>query len=211
MILFFTMLLLFSALAPTLIYGAATQQAAPPSLPAVPTQQLHDIKDVIVLPSPLPWWYWLAGGLTLMAIIGLILFILKKSRRKKQQTIPFHERALHALQSVRNLMTPDQSRAFAIKMAEILRHYIEERFHLYSPDLTTREFLQTLTGETEKISPLLLRHDKLLRNWLNHCDMVKFARYSVTREEMEQMYAEVRAFIESTHPDASGRQEGKKP
>jgi len=189
----------FSALSPTTVYGASTQQAPPPSMatPVMPPQ-LRDIKDVIALPVSIPWWCWLAGGLALLAIIGLILFILKKNSPKKQKQIPPHERALHALKSARDLMTPDQSRAFAIKMAEILRRYIEERFHLFRPNLTTREFLQALTRQTDMKNSALLAYDNLLKDWLNHCDMVKFARYRLPEEEMEQMLVQVRGFIQTT-------------
>ncbi|HHB75646.1 MAG TPA: hypothetical protein ENK84_03765 [Desulfobulbus sp.] len=181
-----------------------TQSSVP--IPVMPAE-IHDIKDVIKLPDPFLLWYFLGGGLVLLIVIGLSIYFLKKNKRK--QTVPLpHEMALLDLESIRNLMTPAQSRAFAIGMAEVLRSYIGHRFLLFQPDLTTREFLHQLTRNNTETNPLLLNHDDLLNDWLNHCDMVKFARYTLKKEDMEQMYIQVRDFILSTQQSDSTRDGG---
>ncbi|RUM38462.1 MAG: hypothetical protein DSY57_02545 [Desulfobulbus sp.] len=191
---FLPFFLLFMLLAPQ--YNAeATTPSAPAALPS--PVKLHDIKDVIALPAPVSWWYWLGGALVVLFGVVLTLWLLK--RRKKVVYQPSAgEQALAALNSVRDLMNPDQSRAFAVKVAEILRTYIEQRFHLFRPNLTTREFLRSLTRRADMKNSPLLAYDGLLRDWLNHCDMVKFARYRLTKDEMEQMLAQVRRFIKTT-------------
>jgi len=191
---FLPFFLLFMLLAPQYNAGATTPPA-PAHLPS--PVKLHDIKDVIALPAPVPWWYWLGG--TLVVLFGLVLTIWLLKRRKKVVPQPSAgEQAMAALDSTRDLMNPDQSRAFAVKVAEILRTYIEQRFHLFRPNLTTREFLQSLTRRADMKNSPLLAYDGLLRDWLNHCDMVKFARYRLTKDEMEQMLAQVRRFIKTT-------------
>jgi hypothetical protein len=118
---------------------------------------------------------------------------------------PAHEKALLALKATRSLMASEQSRKFAIQMTEILRRYIEKRFHLFRPALTNREFLHNLTLKTDGIDPLLRQHNELLSEWLTHCDMVKFARYTLGRTEMEQMSTQVRDFIIATRDEGVGQ------
>jgi len=195
MTVFSLLFLLFMLMAPQYAAGAT----APHASVAVPSPvKLHDIKDVIAMPAPVPWWYWLGGILALL--LGLVLTFWLIKRRKKEGKNPpsAGEQALAALNSVRSLMSPDQSRSFAVKVAEILRTYIEQQFHLFRPNLTTREFLQSLTRQAGMKNSPLLAYDSLLNNWLNHCDMVKFARYTLTEDEMEQMLAQVRQFIKTT-------------
>lgn len=184
---------------PTMIYGATTNQApASTTMPAMSaSEKLHDIKDVIPLPSAFPWWYWLAAILAIMCAIVLAVLLLKKKKKYHQSPLLPHEHAIKALDAVQGLMTPEQSRAFAVNVADILRTYIEERFRVFQPNLTTREFLYQLTRRPSD-NEMLLAHNTLLHDWLNHCDMVKFARYTLSRAEMEQMVAQVRQFITAT-------------
>ncbi|HHD57068.1 MAG TPA: DUF4381 domain-containing protein [Desulfobulbaceae bacterium] len=202
---FLSFFLLFLLLAPMCSASATTPH--PPVAVPHPVK-LHDIKDVIALPAPVPWWYWLGGALVVLFGVVLTLWLLK--RQKKEKNPPSAgEQALAALSSTRALMSPDQSRAFAVQVAEILRTYIEQRFHVFRPNLTTREFLQSLTRQADMKDSPLLAYDSLLKNWLNHCDMVKFARYRLTEDEMKQMLAQVRQFIETTTkadtPENGGR------
>ena len=196
MTVFSRLFFLFMLMAPLDAIGAASPQTG--GSPSVPPMQLHDIKDVIALPAPVPWWDW-SGGILVLLFGLVVVFLLVKRRKKRKETIPSAaEQALTALAAARELMTPDQSRAFAVKVADILRAYIEQQFHLFRPNLTTREFLQALTGQADMENSTLMVWNDLLKEWLNHCDMVKFARYSLTKEEMEQMVGQVRQFIEVT-------------
>ncbi len=187
--------LVFFILMPTFAAGATGPQTR--FVPSSSPVQLHDIKDVITLPAPIPWWYWLSGALILLLGFVLVFWMIKK-QKNKEKLPSAGEQALAALESARDLMSPDQARSFAVKLAEILRTYIEEQFHLFRPNLTTREFLQALTQKTDMKNSTILAYDDLLKDWLIHCDMVKFARYTLTVEEMEQMVVQIREFIEKT-------------
>jgi len=45
----------------------------------------------------------------------------------------------------------------------------------------------------------------MLRDWLHHCDLVKFAKYRLTEKEMEEMYESVVDFIASTRIRGDGK------
>jgi len=200
---YLSLLPFFSCLIPTMSLAAMQGQQPSPPLPPI-SGQLHDIKDVIALPVPFPWLYWLGGILVVLIVIGLVFFLIKKTG-KRPPVPPAHEKALLALKATHSLITSEQSRKFAIQMTEILRRYIEKRFHLFRPALTNREFLHNLTRKTDGIDPLLLQHNELLSEWLSHCDMVKFARYTLRRTEMEQMSTQVRDFIIATRDEGVGQ------
>ena len=196
-------LLLFTSLwfLPFQVFAAPGPTKQPQALPTGTAPELRDIKDIIIQPGIAPQWYWIGGGVLLLLLLAGLFLYMKKSRSQKEPSLQAHEKALKALESSRYLMTPEQSRTFAVRMADILRQYIEDRFHLALQNLTTREFLSALMNNPDLMQSDLHHHDQMLRDWLNHCDLVKFARYSLSADEMEEMYRSVADFISSTRPE----------
>ncbi|MBI4309916.1 MAG: hypothetical protein HY591_06255, partial [Candidatus Omnitrophica bacterium] len=75
-----------------------------------------------------------------------------------------------------------------------VRHYLEDRFQIKAPEMTTEEFLNLV-----KTSPALKEeHKRILRDFLNGCDMVKFARHEPTVEEAQANFDLARQLIEET-------------
>jgi len=168
----------------------------------------HDIKDVVPLPDFSNYWYWIGGSILLLLLLAFFFLYNKKRRqRKKSSQEPAHIRALNALSSAKTIMTPEHSRAFAIRLAEIIRSYIEERYTLSLNNLTTREFMAFVSKEKEspQIPADLSLYQQMLEEWMNHCDMVKFARYRLTEQEMESMYHTVADFITTTRAEETAQ------
>ena len=61
--------------------------------------------------------------------------------------------------------------AFFVAISSIVRRYLEDRFELRAPELTTEEFL-ALAGSASHLSH---DHQHLLRDFLRQADLVKFA------------------------------------
>ncbi len=186
-----------SSILPLQCFAASLPGSQLQAQAAQKTGEIRDIKGIILQPGIDPQWYWIGGAVFLLLLLGGLFLYLKK-HGTKEQSLQAHEKALTALESARRLMTEQHSRQFAIRMADILRHYIEDRFHLALQNLTTREFLSTLTQNQDLMQSDLHHHDQMLRDWLNHCDLVKFARYRLTEDEMEEMYKSVADFITAT-------------
>ena len=77
-----------------------------------------------------------------------------------------------------------------------MRSYIEERFSLCSPGMTTEEFLtdpQTLDRFPDP-------HQGLLSEFLAHCDLVKFARHPTDEAERERGLSAAESFVQETSP-----------
>ena len=87
--------------------------------------------------------------------------------------------------------------AFFVRLSAIVRHYLENRFRLRSPELTTEEFLELMVG-----SPDLRRgHQTLLRELLGRADLVKFARFVPEAHAVEESVASLRTFLDETRAD----------
>ena len=161
--------------------------------------ELRDISGPRTLPAP--WWWYALGGLA-----GLLLFALIYWRYARRKTAPVevkappqpHELALEAL---RKLLAGDDLAAGRYKpfygaVSDILRRYIEDRFGLRAPERTTEEFLEELRA-AETFEPV---QQDLLKRFLQHCDLVKFAELEPTREEVDETVSLCRRFIEETKP-----------
>jgi hypothetical protein len=106
-----------------------------------------------------------------------------------------YEIALDRLEEAHALMQPENAREFSITVSEIVRHYIEDRFHVGAARRTTEEFLYDLL---ESSDALLAGHRALLADFLHHCDLAKFALWVLSIEEMENMLQSARTFVIET-------------
>jgi len=153
------------------------------------------------VPSRLPW---IAVG----AVAGLLALVLLGwwLRRRRTVTVdvarsvPPREAALAALRDLesRDLLARGRVREFYFEIGMILREFIEAEFGLRAAEETTEEFLEELTRESrfhEETKALLAR-------FLEHCDLVKFAKYAPEDREIRETVQIVRDFLERSSASA---------
>jgi len=104
-----------------------------------------------------------------------------------------------ALQALDALGTEDwfvrgEQREFYYRLNEIVRRYIELKFSLAAPDMTTQEFLAMLSRR-ERALPY---DADRLRTFLEACDYVKYAAAEPGPDEAASVMATARAFIHAT-------------
>jgi len=172
--------------------------------PDTATVEIKDIKPPLALP-PDRVRLLLAGGLILLlaalAISGF--FYWKKKTGKKLpaavQLLP-EEIALQELDRLlsEDLLARGAIKLFHLRISDILRRYIENRFGLKAPERTTEEFLIELSRAKSFGNALLGSHTTLLAEFLTQCDLVKFARHEPTIAESEKTVVICREFIEKT-------------
>ena len=160
--------------------------------------KIEDIEGVVEIPKePSFWWAWMLGVIAVLGALGTWLW-LRRRRVKELVRIfkPAHELAYERLRVLvkEDLVGTGRIKEFYERVSDILRHYIEHRFSLRAPERTTEEFLYELAStnvlpETDKES---------LAQFLQHCDLVKFARHEPTSEQIQQAFDLVKAFIEKT-------------
>ena len=167
---------------------------------------IRDIRGVISIPYE---WLWAGYVLIGVAAAGLLYAAWRFLRRKAaaKAKLPF-EIALEKLEAARSLMTVETVREYAFTVSEIIRVYIEQRFGEKAARRTTEEFLSDLLAQT---GTPLAQHRALLEDFLNHCDLIKFARWGATDRELESMHESARAFILDTRPQPDAAQKAAKP
>src|SRR6185436_9130169 len=161
-------------------------------------QDIHGIRPPVVIPSGYWWILW-------TALAVAVAFGLWKLWRKWQQKqlapkpvviIPPHRKAKDRLRSAEELLS-DPYR-FCSLVSDVVRVYLEERFDLHAPERTTEEFLYELTGNTV-LNP---QHKQLLEDFLTRCDLVKFARFEPSQEELRALLDSALRLIDETAPVA---------
>jgi hypothetical protein len=89
-----------------------------------------------------------------------------------------------------------QAREFCIAVSDTVRWYLEERFEFRAPERTTEEFLIELQA-TNLLTP---DRKQSLSEFLQRCDLVKFARYEPGRPELQDLHAAAVRLVEETEP-----------
>lgn len=84
--------------------------------------------------------------------------------------------------------------AYFVALSGIVRRYLEGRFALRSPELTTERFLDLVSGSPD----LTDDHRALLRDFLRECDLVKFAHVIPSEEAIGQALSAAVRFVEDT-------------
>jgi uncharacterized membrane-anchored protein len=169
--------------------------------PALTENQLYDIREPILIPDSNRILWWIAAILVGLLLLGLLFYVWKK-RTRKQKAVLAHETALRELERAGPLIEEQNVNAFITLIDQTLRRYIEQRFGIFARRQTTCEFIHELAEDQENVPLPLMKNSENLKTWLQHCDLVKFARAGLSRETMTDMVANLRTFIESTRMEA---------
>jgi hypothetical protein len=172
------------------------------------TDHLDDIRPPFFFLHSRPWlWIALAVASTLLALL-LILWLWLRPRRLLSPKNAW-ELALEKLEKARALLREDAPMPYAVFVSETIRSYLGQRFQAPSTRRTTEEFLRLM--ESDRTTPLA-EHRDLLKDFLQSCDMVKFARYQPTLTELEQVQQRATSFVTATRPvPDSGQRNGSHP
>jgi hypothetical protein len=172
--------------------------AAPVSstVPASSEEDIRDIRQPRHLPTPIAW-FAVAAGVIFLATAACASW--RWFRRRKLLGCAPYEIALQQLEDARRLMDSDQAREYCFAVSEIIRNYLELQFHLHAPRLTTEEFLRDLVEVRET---MLASHRSLLGDFLQHCDLAKFAGWRYSKPALEEMHGTAADFVRQTGRDA---------
>ena len=141
-------------------------------------------------------WIVLAGFAIVVVALGPFawrFFIAARDRRRRLSAYEVARADLDALLAVGR---PDAQTmdAFYVKLSLIVRSYLEDRFGLRSPELTTQEFL----AEMGRSPDLARSHQRLLQEFLEEADLVKFAGHRPSDEVVADSIAAAEQFLSET-------------
>lgn len=162
--------------------------------------KIADLIAPLSLPRPPRRWLLPAvlAAAAAAAVSAAVALYLRRRRSAEAVALarPAHEIAYEQLAALLELDLIGQGRVkeFYNGVSSVLRHYIEKRFALRAPEMTTEEFLVGIGN-----SPLLNgAHNALLRQFLMHCDLVKFAEFAPTTNDIQKTFDSCKNFIETT-------------
>jgi hypothetical protein len=171
---------------------------------------IGDIRDIKPPVSFVTDYSLLIITAVIIAVIGIVLlsvFLYKRFKKALPPAVPVktaHEAALEALEALRAKRLPSLGKAkeYYSGLSDIVRYYVEQRFSIRAPEMTTEEFFEQLRDK-DLFSG---RHKNLLKEFLGLCDIVKFARYGPTETEVDESYGVAKRFIDETkHEERKGQ------
>ena len=152
--------------------------------------------------GPLPWLIT-ALVLSTVGLLGAAAWFVRARWSHRPKPVPMisvYRKAMDAIHRIdmAGWLERGEVDRFYTELSGVIRHYIEDRFGLRAPEQTTEEFLQDLAAR------LVLATDQCLAlaNFLEQCDLVKFARMHPTTSEGQAALRAARGFVEATRDDS---------
>jgi hypothetical protein len=187
--------------------GTVTLQVR--SVPVDTTKAFYDIKQPFVVPYT--FWDWLKDHWITVAIILVIILLATaiiyylKNRPKEVVTkkaspaLSADAIALNKLYELRDkkLWQQNEVKQYYIELTDILREYLESRYHIRTHEQTTGEIF---AGLKNKDMPANERNN--LKQLLTLADLVKFAKEEPSPAENEQSMEKAIVFIRQTKEEA---------
>ncbi|HST31455.1 MAG TPA: DUF4381 family protein [Chthoniobacterales bacterium] len=141
--------------------------------------------------SFIPTWAIFLASFVALSLIGLILWWLKRKPKpvpppKLPRNIALDE--LERISTEIDTMNPYQ---FSIGVSDILRRFVTNQYALPVTRQTSVEFLTALA----KSSSFSANEKSLLEDFLNRCDLIKFARYQATSADSRLLLEEATRFV----------------
>ncbi len=165
---------------------------------ATPATDIRDIKGPVAVPHDYRRLWWLAGALALVVAFGGLLY--RWLNRPRGAVLPparpAHEVALEALTRLHSarLLEAGKDEEFYVRLSAIVRAYLEARFLLRAPEMTTEEFLIVAQRNPQLTTP----QRGQLSHFLVEADLVKFARHHPDVADAERAYVAAREFVHAT-------------
>jgi hypothetical protein len=138
----------------------------------------------------------IASGVAVLASGSVLGYRAFRARRRIEKQRSAYDEAVAQLRALEDGGPPDDTAAdgWFVALSSIVRRYLEQRYEIRAPELTTEEFLQVATARPE----LTAEHRSLLTSFLERCDRVKFAGYRPDAEESLATLKAARGFVEDT-------------
>ena len=162
------------------------------------------LKDIIEIKPleevPFNWrpYIWTGCAALVLICLGIGAFIYYQKRKKKAEELkkPAHIIALEEIEKLKNehLIEKGIVREYYFRLSDIFRRYIENRFSIPAVEQTTQELLP----EIMRLDAMNAPSKSGVRDFLNHSDMVKFAKYVPAEDEVTLNEQNVVRIIDET-------------
>jgi hypothetical protein len=189
------------------------------SRPDVTPPDTTDVIFDIVPPRNAPVTFreilpWLVIGVISAIVLYLLARFLPRNPlrrfvRPPAPAEPAHVIALRELNALREeeLWQKGEVKEYYSRLSDIVRRYIDNRYGISSPELTTDETVRML----QKAAVTTKEQMSVVKELLSLSDMVKFAKYLPQRELHEKSYDDAVRFVETTkEPEVTAEENAEK-
>lgn len=190
----------------TSLAGMEKQIAAGRILQMAKEELLRDITSPEKLKRNLK--FWIGIGVIIIVIASLVICYLLWRKRKgikgaifslSAPELPPHEAALAEIAALlaKDYISNREFKIFYSRLSDILRIYLEASMGVMALELSTSETIDNIERST---FPILLEDMDLLKNILERCDLVKFAKLIPPDDWHMEIVESVRDLIDHTKP-----------
>jgi hypothetical protein len=160
---------------------------SPPDIRGIVPAQPYNIPSLGVL--------WLAAGGTILLVAAgwLVWRHFRRSRpRKSAPILTPRDIAARRLQELAQRADSLAPRVFGVEICDILRAYIGAQFGLHPERQTSPEFLASIVDA----SVFSAAEKALLAEFLEQCDLLKFAQQDATGDVRGSLLAQAKEFVQ---------------
>jgi hypothetical protein len=153
-------------------------------------EEFHDIASPVDY-SLIPPWLVFVIAFVVLSLLGLVVWWFVQRRKPELPPKAPREIALGDLEQIRGEIERMSPYQFSIRVSDILRRYVTQQYGVPATRQTSIEFL-TATAK----APSFSTDDKsLLEDFLNRCDLIKFAKYEATTSDSDLLLEEAIRFV----------------
>jgi hypothetical protein len=153
-------------------------------------EEFHDIASPVDY-SLIPPWLVFVITFVVLSLLGLVVWWFVQRRKPELPPKAPREIALEDLEQIRGEIERMSPYQFSIRVSDILRRYVTQQYGVPATRQTSIEFL-TATAK----APSFSTDDKsLLEDFLNRCDLIKFAKYEATTSDSDLLLEEAIRFV----------------
>src|SRR6476659_5382691 len=153
-------------------------------------EEFHDIASPVDY-SLIPPWLVFVITFVVLSLLGLIVWWFIQRRKPELPPKAPLEIALEELEKIRGEIERMSPYQFSIRVSDILRRYVTQQYGVPATRQTSIEFLTAAAK-----APSFSADDKsLLEDFLNRCDLIKFAKYEATTSDSALLLEEAIRFV----------------
>jgi Domain of unknown function (DUF4381) len=160
------------------------------NMPILIAEEFHDIAPPVDYSLIPPWLVFIVVFVAL-SVLGLIVWLIARRRKPARPPKLPREIALEELEGISGEIEHVSPYQFSIRVSDVLRKYVTQQYGVPATRQTSIEFLTTVA----KASPFSQEETSLLEDFLNRCDLIKFARYEATTSDSRLLLDEAIRFV----------------
>ena len=169
----------------------------PPEPTPIP---IHDIVGPVWF-WPYPLWMTICGALAFLLVFAGCIYLAKILFRPRSRILTNRERAIVALNALRDRMNGTDPYSFGVEVSNDVRSYIQAEHDLSATRQTSIEFLQSIADHA-----LFTDNEKAgLAVLLERTDLLKYARAEAGESEMLDLLETAVRFVRGEVASSLGK------